>query len=51
MEENGCSYFVLSLVPIEFILSLHRSLASEQILDNLSNRKPHFNCVFKFSQI
>ena len=51
MEENGCSYFVLSLMPIEFILSLHRCLASEKILDNLSNRKTHFNCVFKLSQI
>ena len=51
MEENDCSYFVLSLMPIEFILSLHRCLASDKILDNLSNRKTHFNCVFKLSQI
>ena len=26
MDKNGCSYFVSSLVPIEFILRLHRCL-------------------------
>ena len=26
MDKNACSYFVSSLVPIEFILRLHRCL-------------------------
>ena len=26
IDKNGCSYFPLSLVPIEFILRLHRCL-------------------------
>ena len=43
MDKNGCSYFVSSLVPIEFILDFTVACFSQQILDNLSHRKPHFN--------
>ena len=51
MDKNGCSYFVSSLVPIEFILRLHRCLVLAANFGKFVKQKPHFNRVFKFSQI
>ena len=49
MDKNGCSYVVLSLVSIEVILRLgSKTWFSQEILDNLSNRKLHKNRLFKF---
>jgi len=39
MDKNACSYFVSSLVPIEFILRPHRCLLLEANFGQFVNQK------------